>query len=113
MPQYDVDYISRRCANPPPGKPKRWGEFRVMDGRRVISRHETHDEADRALQELQAASRNLDRYVSRERVADNARALLMKLDSMTGAEFKRGAGRAEYDVLHEMLRAALAKLDAA
>lgn len=42
----------RRCASPREGMRQSWTEWQVVDGRRVLSRHDTEKQAREALHKL-------------------------------------------------------------
>lgn len=90
----------RRCASPKDGLRQKWTEWQVVEGRKVLSRHDTEAQAQTALDKLQ-----IEDLPARLRVqADN-----VERDGWVSAArlMREAAGRLEYleDEIDEMHRA--------
>lgn len=55
MPDYKVRYRTRRGYTPEAQGYTTWNEYQVVMGRKVISRHDTQEQADRAISALKEA----------------------------------------------------------
>jgi hypothetical protein len=63
MPEVNIKQVERIQSSPKQGLRQGWTEYQVKIGRRVLSRHDTQRQADKAVEELLA--KNDDLYKAR------------------------------------------------